>query len=195
MHHRALLLAAVLLLLGREANAQSILKNPGQHPQGPEIEPHLLLRPLHGADENLGAGLGGRFTWQIGKNNFIDKINNSVGVGVGVDWVRYTYRYGCGRGGECYRDSVDWLLVPVVMQWSFYLTRSWSVFGEPGILLGTHFHDCRADGCPRKGFGVGRGVGADFFILHAGARWHFKETTTLTLRLGFPYFSVGVSFL
>ncbi|MCS6899344.1 MAG: hypothetical protein RMJ98_06695, partial [Myxococcales bacterium] len=125
-----------ILLLGHKAGAQSIIKNPGQHPQGPEIEPHLLLRPLHGVQEGLGAGLGGRFTWQIGKNNFLDKINNSVGVGFGVDWVRSSYRYNCGRDRECYHDSVDWLLVPVVMQWSFYLTRSWSVFGEPGILLG-----------------------------------------------------------
>jgi hypothetical protein len=195
MRYPGLLLTAALMLAGREASAQMIIKNPGQHPQGPEIEPHLLLRPLRGSGEDSGVGLGGRFTWQIGKNNFIDKINNSVGIGVGVDWVRYSYRYKCGRDDVNCRDSADWVLVPVVMQWSFYLSRSWSVFGEPGIMLGTHFHDCQGDGCPRKGFGFGRGDGVDFFILHVGGRWHFKENMALTLRIGWPYFSAGVSFL
>jgi hypothetical protein len=62
-------------------------------------------------------------------------------------------------------------------------------------MLGTHFHDCQGDGCPRKGFGFGRGDGVDFFILHVGGRWHFKENMALTLRIGWPYFSAGVSFL
>ncbi len=195
MRYSGLLLAAALVLGSSEAGAQSIIKNPGQHPTGPEIEPHLLLRPLHGSAEDTGLGLGARFTWQIGRNNFIDKINNSVGIGVGIDWVRYGYRYGCQKGVCSYDGSINWFMVPVVMQWSFYLTRAWSVFAEPGLLLSTYSHSCSHDGCPDKGFGFGRRGAADLLILHAGARWHFKDSMTLTMRVGWPYLSVGVSFM
>jgi len=67
--------------------------------------------------------------------------------------------------------------VPVVMQWSFYLTRAWSVFAEPGVLA-------RFDGDLHP-----------VFMTQLGARWHFKDTVTLTMRVGWPYWSVGVSFM
>ena len=52
--------------------------------------------------------------WCWRKNGFIDRINDSVGLGFGVDYTR---------------DNT-WL--PLVMQWNFWLSEHWSVFGEPG---------------------------------------------------------------
>ncbi|MCS6900699.1 MAG: hypothetical protein RMJ98_13790 [Myxococcales bacterium] len=152
------------LLASTPALAQSILKNPGQHPQGPELEPHLVLGPFH---HSGAVGPGFRATFQIGKNNFIDSINNSVGIGVGIDWMPVC-------GGGCSTGSIA---IPVVMQWSFYLSKAWSVFGEPGVVADM----------------IGSPTAIPMF--QAGGRWHFQESITLTMRIGWPYWSVGVSFL
>jgi hypothetical protein len=184
------------------AGAQTIIKTPGQHPQGPELEPHLVLRPFDTFDNDLGLGLGFRATFQIGRNNFIGNINNSVGVGVGLDWTRYRGCKGYYRYDEYYNcDKVNVFTVPVVMQWSFYITKSWSVFGEPGIALSHYsWDDCdNAVYYDKKGRPYNyychdnrRLVDPVFFV---GGRWHFADNVTLTMRLGWPFSSVGVSFM
>ena len=80
-------------------------------------------------------------------------------------------------------ESADYFLIPVVMQWNFWLSEQWSVFGEPGALLyvvdyGGEKNDFEVDVC-----------------MYAGGRWHFTSGAALTLRLGYPTFSVGASFL
>jgi hypothetical protein len=69
------------------------------------------------------------------------------------------------------------------MQWNFWLSRQWSVFGEPGLGL-------RYQGDPR-----GHKLHLDFPELYAGGRFQLADTVTITLRAGFPTFSAGVSFL
>jgi hypothetical protein len=143
---------------------ESIIRNPGDHPSYRfEAEPHGLIGyagPL--ADVNIGAGFRG--TVIIVDNGFIPKINNSVGIGFGADLF-----FGHGT-----------FFIPLVMQWSFWLTPHWSVFGEPGV-----------------GFAANpeRNQGAVHPTAYAGARYHFNDTVSLTLRLGYPSLSVGVSFL
>jgi hypothetical protein len=63
------------------------------------------------------------------------------------------------------------------MQWNFWLSRNWSVFGEPGGLVD---------------FGDKTRVHPAFY---AGGRFHFTDRVTLTMRVGHPTASVGVSFL
>jgi hypothetical protein len=66
------------------------------------------------------------------------------------------------------------------MQWNFWLTPHWSVFGEPGL-----------------GFALaGKGPAPDLLhpILMAGGRYHFNDKIALTLRVGYPAISVGASF-
>jgi hypothetical protein len=70
------------------------------------------------------------------------------------------------------------LRIPVVMQWNFWLSRNWSVFGEPGGAL--RLRNGRVDPEP---------------VFYAGGRLHFTDTIALTLRVGHPSASVGVSFL
>jgi hypothetical protein len=76
-------------------------------------------------------------------------------------------------------DHVDYFYAPLVMQWSFWLHRRWSVFGEPGVALLVEQGD--VDFAP--------------FVLYAGGRFHFSERVALTLRVGYPTFSLGISFL
>lgn len=155
-------LALALCALPRAAAAdQMVIKRPGLHPNyNIELEPHLLLFPFH--DGDVGAGV--RASFEIVDNGFITSINNTVAVGTGLDW------------------GVDNAWVPIVLQWNFWLSRNWSVFGEPGIAV-----RLRDAGRRKTSF--------DPIVMYAGGRFHFTDNITLTMRLGRPTMSVGVSFL
>jgi len=170
-----------------------VIERPGAHPRYVfEAEPHLLLGalPAPGPARGTGFGLGFRGALEIIDNGFIRSINNTVAVGFGADWVYYADSdLPCERapGTESCAEldpdfSVNYLYVPVVMQWNFWLSRDWSVFGEPG--LGLHFASRGDDR-----------TGLDPFLMFVGGRFHFGERVTLTMRAGYPTFSVGASFL
>jgi len=198
---------AVVALTAREARAEEgIIKRPGDHPNySVEIEPHLLAAFLL-TRAGDGVGVGGRFTIPVVKNGFISGINNNVGIGFGVDWAHYSgcyyyYPFDPVVGYNC--ANLDAFVFPVVMEWNFFLSKHWSVFGEPGLALeyGTY------GGCP--GYFVNRnGVVVNYvcpngpnhftfdpFIFFVGGRYHFSDGVALTMRVGWPYFSIGVSFL
>jgi hypothetical protein len=132
--------------------------------------------------------LGFRGTLELIDNGFISGINNTVGVGFGADWVYYRDSHlDCERdpaGNNCLDldpdFSVTYLYMPVVMQWNFWLTRTWSVFGEPGFSVR---YASRGDK-----FGISP------FVFFAGGRYHFTDRVSLTMRVGYPTFNVGVSF-
>jgi hypothetical protein len=155
---RGLLLGATL---AGAAQADSIIKHPGDHPRYvAELEPRLIVGFVKEYG-NPGGGLavGFRATFPILFNGFIKSINNSVGIGTGIDVI----------------PERNWVTVPVVMQWNFWLASRWSVFGEPG-------------------FGIGSDKGGIYPIFSAGGRYHFTERIALTLRLGYPSIDIGVSF-
>jgi len=185
---------AVVGALPRRASAQTSIRVPGQRPAYSfELEPHVLLTPFGAPDEPSGDGygLGVRGTVELLPEGFIPKLNDSVGLGFGLDWIHYD---GLSGRGYCRRfeytpegvpvcvetssHSQNYLFVPVVMQWNFWLHRQWSVFGEPGLALSHRTGD----------FGV-------VPVFNAGGRFHFNDGLALTLRLGYPSFSLGVSFL
>jgi len=185
---------AVLATLPRRANAQTSIRVPGQRPAYSfELEPHVLLTPFGAPDEPSGDGygLGVRGTVELLPEGFIPKLNDSVGLGFGLDWLHYDGLNGRGYCRhfeytpegvpvcvETSSHSQNYLFVPVVMQWNFWLHRQWSVFGEPGLALSHRSGD----------FGV-------VPVFNAGGRFHFNDSVALTLRLGYPSFSLGVSFL
>jgi hypothetical protein len=137
---------------------ESVIKFPGQHPNYVfEAEPHFLIDPFH----DFAPGVGFRGTVNIVQNGFVKTINNSVGVTFGLD----------------YAHKGVW--IPVAMQWNFWLSRHWSVFGEPGITFRAGEH----------------GDHLAWLGLWAGGRYHFTDRIALTMRVGSPTFSVGVSFL
>jgi hypothetical protein len=144
---------------------QVIIKRPGDHPRYFfEAEPHVLLGWRELGD---GPGIGFRGTIPIVHNGFVSSINNSVGIGFGIDVdpIRHADKFA----------------IPVVMQWNFWLSTHWSVFGEPGVAIQA---------------GSGRDPDRPVRpVIYAGGRLHFTEAIALTLRVGYPDVAVGISFL
>ena len=169
-------------LTSRLARADSIIEQPGNHPKyAIEVEPHLLLgwgnidtndpfpRRIDLAN-NAGFGPGLRLSIPLVENGFVQKINNNVALGFGVDWAHY--------GGP----GSDVLWFPVVMQWNFFATEIIAFFGEPGgafRYVSSHGHsELHVDG-----------------VLQLGAKFMFSRYIGLTVRTGYPYFSVGLTLL
>ncbi len=189
-----LALVGVLLWPG-ELWAQSTIRKPGARTNySVELEPHLYLGAFNppGPGRSTGYGGGFRSTIEVAPRGFIPRLNDSVGIGLGLDFARYDSE----RRGRCTRfedgpngtrictevdggRNADYVILPLVMQWNFWLTRRWSVFGEPGMF----FHVADGD------------VGVNLVSLSGGGRWHFSKNATLTLRVGYPAVTLGVSFL
>jgi hypothetical protein len=171
---------AIALLFSPEARADSVIKQPSRHPvYRAELEPHLDILPWHrnyGGYHGHGFGdveFGGGFraSIELADPAFIPKINNTVAITFGVDFTN-------NNCPGCYnRDFSFWS--PVALQWNFFLTDKWSVFAEGGFMLRSYgfFADTYGD-----------------FLLGAGARFHFNDKVALTMRVGYPFVSVGISF-
>lgn len=175
--------AASTLFFSREASAQLIIRNPSDHPDyRVELEPHGLLVPWGNAygygrvrGYGFAGGVGFRASIEL-VDNVIPRINNTIGITFGIDFTNCPY---------CFPDEFA-IWTPIGAQWNFFLTRKWSVFADLGIAPHTN------------GFFVGdRGYDAVFFqpMFEVGGRYHFRDKITLTMRLGVPFITVGVSFM
>jgi hypothetical protein len=191
-----LAVAGALAVSPAEASAQYIRQEGGHEPYTVELEPHVVFgwSDPPGIGTGDGFGLGVRGTFELLKYGFIKKLNDSIGIGVGLDWVHYSGS-GVGARGDCLQsrtirggmpvctqvsgsgdDDTEYLWVPVVMQWNFWLHKRWSAFGEPGVAV-------RFDDFNELGFSP--------FILFLGGRFHLTYNATLTLRLSLPYAPIG----
>lgn len=177
--------AACTLLATQDANAQLIIKNPSDHPDyRVELEPHGVIAPwgnTFGYGRNLGryhfnGGVGFRATIEI-VDPVIPRLNNTIGITFGIDVTN------CGY---CYPDEYS-LWFPVGAQWNFFLTRKWSVFAELGIVP-------HSNGFFSDGYGRYNSVFVEP-MFELGGRFHFRDKITLTMRLGIPFVSIGVSFM
>lgn len=185
----AIAVLAVLPLAAPAARADDTIRRPGDHPTYDlELEPHGTFGwgGVYGTDG--GFGLGARLSIPIVRNGFVPTINNSVAISFGLDWVHY----GCFDSlANCTADYLDF---PVAMQWNFYVSRHWSVFGEPGLYIyHGFFSNCFLFNgrlaCPSEP--TQTGVLPAFYV---GARYHFTDKISITMRVGYPTLSVGVSF-
>ncbi len=183
----ALAVIAAIAFAPRQAKADDTIRRPGDHPSyGVEVEPHVVFG-WGGPYAPGGFGLGGRLSIPVVQNGFVPTINNSIAVSFGLDWVHYE---SCFYAGNC---SADYFNVPVAMQWNFYVAQRWSVFGEPGaVLYFGSYPDCplQASLCPTARPPT-VGVVPALFL---GGRYHLSDSTALTIRIGFPAFSLGFSF-
>jgi hypothetical protein len=199
---------AVTCAVGQTARADDTIKRPGDHPHySVEIEPHGVLG---WAAEwvGTGLGLGGRVSIALTHDGFVKSINNSVAIGLGLDWVHYSGEtfggcvYDPRSPNYCYAygyyPGADFFQFPIVMQWNFYMAQKWSVFGEPGLYIWHGVYSfpnfpCNGPGLPGcPYYGSDTGVGPSFSV---GARFHFSDSASLTMRLGYPdLLTVGVSF-
>ncbi|MFO0677910.1 MAG: hypothetical protein U0169_15340 [Polyangiaceae bacterium] len=146
----------------RPAHAEeNLIRQPNEHPSYiAEVEPHALLG-YGGAFGPGGLGIGARASFRVVQNGFIPQLNNSVAVTTGLDFMPTA-------GGRFF--------IPVGMQWNFWMSTHFSVFGEPGIGIATK--------------------GANYIhpLFTAGGRYNFTERIAITVRIGYPTVSAGVSF-
>jgi hypothetical protein len=171
------------LAISAPAAADDTIKHPGDHPQyGVELEPHALLVPFGAEYGGLALGLGGRASIPLVQNGFIQSLNNSVAITFGLDALFYQ---SCYYHGSCSATFID---IPLAMQWNFFVAQRWSVFGEPGLYL---YHGFLPD-CP-AGIACPTATGV-YPAIYAGGRYHISDSVSLTMRIGFPAFSFGVSF-
>ena len=79
--------ALVLSSVSARADEQSIIKQYGEHPSYVfEAEPHGILGFGYPFDRGNNAGIGFRGTFHI-TNGFVKSINDSIGIGVGMDFA------------------------------------------------------------------------------------------------------------
>ena len=179
------------------ARAQSIIKQPGNHPSyGVDLEPHAVF----GWDDSYyggsAFGLGIRATIPFLRNGPVSTINNDMGIGFGLDWVttgscNRNYYYQPNTYYDC---SAYAIYVPVVLQWNFYITDIITVFGEPGFAI-RYAHVSATlpyQGLPRD---YSYSYTDPILVLAGGAKFMFGKTIGLNVRVGYPYFTVGASFL
>jgi hypothetical protein len=186
-------LAAAATFAARTGECQ--IKRPGAHAHySVELEPHLLIqhdRNWRGNDEGFGPGI--RATLPLVHNGPIPQINNNIGIGFGLDWATYDSCDEYWELGDC---GADFIWVPVVAQWNFFLTPVISVFGEPGAAF--VYRKWGFDGsCPI--FDENECDDSDFDpfepVFFAGGRFLFSDSVGLVIRLGTPYVSIGATFL
>jgi hypothetical protein len=197
----ALAAGVVVLLAGTAWGNDRVVVHDARTPFGYqlELEPHLLFGTAPpGPGRGSGGGIGVRGSVMLSADGFIAGVNDSLALGFGLDYGRYAARYGFdGFRDQCLRfepgpngtsvctevtsngGSYSYLFVPVVLQWNFWLTERFSVFGEPGVNLYA---------LGRYGFGAGP-------ALYIGGRFALAERILLTARLGYPTLGLGVSFL
>lgn len=187
---------AVLLLSGAAA-AQ--IKEPGQHPMySVELEPHLLLQYGDRATGDQGLGFGLRATIPFMHNGPVPSINNNLGLSFGADVAFFGGDEICRRRGVQFfaEDCSAWnLWFPATAQWNFFLTPVVSVFGELGLAIQHQrwsFQGSCGDG-PCNASEANTDVEPTAFV--GGRFLVFSRRAGLTVRLGWPYLSVGATML
>lgn len=194
----AVVLGAAALFVSNDASAVSIIKDPNPPKYSVEIEPHLNINFFDWDYYGTSFGPGFRIGIPIAGPAFVKSINDSIAITFGADLMHYdVHTYDCFGGGcpaRFYDTPSFWALYfPVAMQWNFWLTDKWSVFGEPGFAIRHAFYPDNY--CPDPGAFGCRDSTRLLFAFYAGARWHFADTVALTMRVGYPTgFSIGVSF-
>ncbi len=211
------LAAGVALLLATPALAQlDPDPRPGHLDYAIEIESHALVSVVDPRDvySSEAAGLGLRLSIPVADDGWLPSADDLVAVSLGLDWARYEAEACASWGaprctksvpgvtapdgfvggvapapicveavGVADRASVpaDYFFLPIAMQWSFWPLESLSIFIEPGMVAYL--------ASPRPG-SPDFGVHPSFTL---GVRGQFGSRTTLTLRLGYPTLSLGVS--
>jgi hypothetical protein len=173
---KRLVFACILVVPSSVRAEESILKKEEHPSYFVELDVHGLFAywglPLAlGRYSTVGFGPGVRASFNILKNGFLPDINDSVAIGVGADLLFDI-------------DNSVRFVVPVVLQWNFWVTQHWSVFGEPGVAIS---------------FPMSAPQGAEPVYLSpalfVGVHYNFNDHVTFVARLGYPMSTIGVSFL
>lgn len=165
-------LAAFLAAEGARAD----IGNPSDHPPYTvELEPHLLLDEIFD-DDNFGVGVRGTFI--LMDPGFVSSINNTAGIGVGLDYINFDdHCFRRGRDDEYCVDGGTLWNIPVVAHWRFWFTRSWSAFAELGLVFQFYNRDRDDDRYDDDDRDIDLG-------LFLGGSYNFSDSIGLTLRIG-----------
>jgi hypothetical protein len=150
-----------------------------------DLEPHFSFGPQN-VYGNSGFGGGLRLSIPL-VGGHLGPMPENLAVSFGGDIPHYD---NCFFPDNC---GANYLMVPVAAQWNVFVIRGISVFGEVGAFL-------------YKGWFTGCGptdgpdcsAPSDFGLLPTlaiGGRVHFGSAVALTLRLGYPTTTLGLSFL
>jgi hypothetical protein len=157
------------------------LREPTAYPI--EVEPHLTF----GAENvygNTGFGAGARLGVPLAIGH-LGPISQNLALSLGGDVVHYD---NCYYGPYC---GANYLIVPAALQWNIGVARPLSVFVEGGAFVYKGWFDHCAPG------DVGCSAPSDFGLLPTlalGGRVHLGQDVALTLRVGYPTTTFGVSF-
>ncbi len=114
-------------------------------------------------------------------------VPDNLALTLGGDILRYD---NCYFGTYC---GADYLLIPVAAQWNIFVARRVSIFGEGGAFLYEGwFTTCGPLDGPGCSAPSNFGVLPTFAV---GLRIHVGRSTALTLRLGYPTSTLGLSFM
>jgi hypothetical protein len=200
IHHTTAVFSSLLLsgssltLIAWEPIARADVVLRAEAPQPPnesisvypvEIEPHLALGPgnVYGAS---GYGAGVRFGVPVAFGH-LGSVPQNLAVGLGLDLLHYD---NCYFGTNC---GANYLLVPAAAQWNVFVTQPVNVFAEGGVYLYKGWFT----GCG-PGDGPGCAPPSDFGLLPTfalGGRFRMAPSAALTLRIGYPTTTLGVSFM
>jgi len=200
------LAALVALLAAPPAHAQ--IKEPGSHPKySVELEPHFVIDwsdEFWGGD---GIGIGGRASIPVIDNGPVSSINNNLAIGFGIDWAHFSgncWNWGPWWPGpnpppnapprNAYNCSGDNLWFPIDAQWNFFFTPVVTAFGEAGLAIRYSHWSAEYPGCGNLCEASSHDIGVDP-VFAVGGRFLLARSFGLTIRLGWPYLSLGASFL
>ncbi len=177
----ALSVPSVALAQGGESRNEGF-EQPAGYPI--EVEPHLSFgaENVYGAT-GFGAGVRLGIPLLVG---YLGRVPSNLALSFGGDILNYQ---NCYFGNFC---GANYLLFPVAAQWNIFVVRRVSLFAEGGAFLYKGWFD-------RCGPGDGGcSAPSDFGVLPTvalGGRIHLGRDVALTLRLGYPTSTVGVSFM
>jgi hypothetical protein len=178
------------------SSAAAQIERPGAHPQyAVELEPHGLIQWDVEPWNDEGLGLGFRASIPVMQNGPVTTINNSFAVGFGLDWAYsdgncYWRAPPVRYEGDCDTHNFSF---PVVAQWNFFFNQTISAFAEFGltIIYATWDWDYPTT-VPGDWDEDDIDVDPVFLI---GPRFILGDKIAIPIRIGWPYLSVGVSFL
>jgi hypothetical protein len=149
-----------------------------------ENEPHFTFGP-----ENVfgTAGFGGGLRIGIpliaGR---LGRVPDNLAISFGADILHYD---NCYFANDC---GANYLMFPVAAQWNIFVARRVSIFLEGGAFLYKGWFDECGPG------NNGCAAPSDFGVLPTvavGGRVHISRFSALTLRVGYPTTTFGLSFL
>jgi hypothetical protein len=189
-------LAGVWLGSVSTAKAETVIRQPGLHPQYSfELEPHLVLDWMDAGWAGQGIGPGVHAAVPIMQQGPISTINNNMAIKFGLDLTFGNGCYGWGnwRGYGDYCSTTS-LTIPIALQWNFYLTDIITAFGEMGMAIRHTWWSYDA-ACPN---GIDcRHYSSTYPLFYpaVGAKFMFARTVGLTVRMGYPHVTIGASIL